>query len=90
MATTKPKKYCTWWEHYEGFEAVDYYTTCTGSTNKLSGGEVDIARAIWAEGCGYCPFCGDEIDYCQEDEVIAQDEDDREYREGVRYGLYGY
>ena len=83
-------KYCTWWEHYEGFEAVDYYTMCTGSPNKLVGIEKDIARAIWAGGYEYCPFCGKDIDYCQEDEVDAQAEEEHEYRRGVALGLYGY
>lgn len=84
------RQWCTWWEHHEGFGDVDYYTMCTGSPNKLTGGEADIARAIWAEGSGYCPFCGNDIDYCQEDEVAALVEDEQERREGVRYGLHGY
>lgn len=86
----KPKrKYCRWWESAEGFEDVRYFTDCAcGSA--LEDDEHALAELVWKLGLAYCPFCGDEIDYCEPSEVLAQDEDDREYREGIRYGVYGY
>lgn len=84
------RQWCTWWEHHDGFDRVDYFVTCNGVPTKLAGGEADIARAVWAEGSGYCPFCGCDIDYCEEDEVAARAEEEHEYRRGVALGLYGY
>ena len=83
------RKYCRWWESAEGFDDVRYFTDCTlGSA--LEDDEHALAELVWKLGLEYCPFCGDEIDYCEPSEVLARDEDDREYREGIRYGLYGY
>jgi len=80
---------CRWWESSEGFEDTSYYTDCSGGS-PLKGDEHALAQLVWKLGLEYCPFCGSDIDYCELSEVIADDEDDREYREGVRYGLYGY
>jgi hypothetical protein len=85
----RPTKYCRWWESADGFEDVRYFTDCS-SGSPLKGDEHELAQLIWKLGQEYCPFCGSYIDYCEPSEVLAQDEDDREYREGVRYGLYGY
>ena len=82
-------KYCRWWEAHETFDSTQYFTDCTlGSA--LENDEHELAHLVWKMGLGYCPFCGDEIDYCELSEIIADADDDREYREGVRYGLYGY
>lgn len=81
---------CRWWESSEGFEDTSYYTDCSGGSKPLEGDERLLAFLVWKLGLEYCPFCGSDIDYCELSEIIADAEDDREYREGVRYGLYGY
>lgn len=83
------RKYCRWWENAGGFEKPGYYTDCSGGS-ALEGDEATLAHLMWKLGLEYCPFCGSDIDYCEPFEVLAQDEDDREYRDGVRNGLYGY
>ena len=87
----KPKvKYCRWWEAHETFDSTQYFTDCSGGDEPLANDEHELAYLVWKMGLGYCPFCGDEIDYCELSEIIADADDDREYREGIRYGLYGY
>ncbi len=85
----RAKEYCRWWEAHETFDSTQYFTDCLSSM-PLAGDEHELAELVWKLGLGYCPFCGDEIDYCELSEIIADADDDREYREGVRYGLYGY
>ena len=86
----KPRrKYCRWWESAEDFDETRYFTDCAcGSA--LKGDEHELAQLVWKLGLEYCPFCGDEIDYCEPDEVLAQDQDDHDYAEGIRHGWYGY
>ena len=81
---------CEWWEHHDDFSTVEYWTRCNGAPTKLIGAENDVARAVWATEAQYCPFCGDEIVFCDESEIIADITADEEYRHGVQYGLYGY
>lgn len=89
MAKAKVK-YCRWWEAHETFDSTQYFTDCSGGDKPLANDEHELAHLVWKMGLGYCPFCGDEIDYCELSEIIADADDDREYREGIRYGLYGY
>ena len=84
------RRYCRWWEAHETFDSTQYFTDCSGGDAPLGGDEHALAELVWKLGLGYCPFCGDEIDYCELSEIIADADDDREYREGIRYGLYGY
>lgn len=92
----KSKPPCRWWESSRGFDDVDYFTECPSQADyhgpecPLSGSEAEIAATCWKHEATYCPFCGGVIDWCEENEVWADVRDDQEYREGVRYGLYGY
>ena len=84
------RKYCRWWEAHETFDSVHYFTDCSGGDAPLENDEHELAHLVWKMGLKYCPFCGDEIDYCEPSEVLAQDEEEHEYRRGVALGLYGY
>ncbi len=81
---------CRWWEHDDGFDERAYYTDCHGPDAPLKGVSHELARHVWADDASYCPFCGGEIWFCDEDEVIADEQAEAEYREGVARGLYGY
>lgn len=89
MPRSKPKPPCRWWEHDDGFDARRYFTDCNEGS-PLGGSAQAVAEACWADESSFCPWCGGEIWYCEESEVIADAQADAEYREGVRYGLYGY
>lgn len=86
----RAKKYCRWWEAHETFDSAQYFTDCSGGDAPLENDEHELAEMVWKMGLEYCPFCGDEIDYCEPSEVLAQDEEEHEYRRGVALGLYGY
>lgn len=86
----KKHSICNWFEHYDGFSDVEYWTTCDGTPTKLLGAKNDVARAVWAVEASYCPFCGSDICYCDESEINADIAAEREYREGIRYGTMGY
>ena len=90
MPRNKPNPPCRWWEHDDGFDERSYYTDCNGVDSPLKGVSHELARCVWADDAPYCPWCGGEIWYCEESEVMDDAAADAEYREGVRYGLYGY
>ena len=90
MPRPKVKTYCRWWEEHADFNTGTYYTDCSGGDEPLGGDEHALAELVWKLGLAYCPFCGDEIDYCEPSEIIADAAAEAEYREGIRYGLYGY
>ena len=79
---------CDWWVTTSYPEGEIWNTECgqCGST------PVDqaLATAVYRSGATYCPWCGGEWVETSYDEVIADAIADEEYREGVRYGLYGY
>ena len=89
MPRSKPNPPCRWWEHDDGFDARSYYTDCCKGM-PLKGVSHELACCVWADDAPYCPWCGGEIWFCDEDEVIADEQAEAEYREGIRYGLYGY
>ena len=86
----RARRSCRWWESARDFDSTLHYTGCYGADNPLDGENEELAALCWKVGPGHCPFCGAFIDYCDENEVIDEYESENEFREGVRYGWYGY
>ena len=78
---------CRWWESARGFDVKQHYTDCFGPLSPLDGQSDELAEACWELAPAYCPFCGAPIDWCEEDEVAADDQADHDHRMGVRYGI---
>ena len=81
---------CRWWDEHPDFDTALYYTDCKGGEEPLDGDEHALAELVWKLDPGWCPFCGGEIWYCEASDIIADAAAEAEYREGIRYGLYGY
>ena len=81
-------RYCDWWVTTGYPEGELWHTDC----GQCDSTPIDqaLATAVYRSGAGFCPWCGREWGETSYDEVIADAIDDAEYREGVRYGLYGY
>lgn len=78
---------CRWWAHDDYFDGRSYYTDCSDGT-ALEGSAVAVAEAVWADASEWCPFCGGSLWYCEEDEVMAEEQAELDYREEVRHGSW--
>lgn len=82
---------CRWWESPVMGELA-YFCDCVEmGMARLKGSAALVAEAVNADtDTRYCPWCGGEILWCDENEVLGERGAEREYREGVARGLYGY
>lgn len=88
MPRSKPAPPCRWWEHDDYADGRSYFTDCHGPYSPLLGTLGAVAEAVWADESSWCPFCGGEIWYCEENEVVADDQAEHDHRMGVRYGTW--
>lgn len=94
MPRGKDEQPCRWWMSTHNFDETSYYAECPGQPDyhglnvKLTDEEEKLAIACWKHQAHYCPFCGCEIDWCEEDEVTADDLAEHDHRMGVRYGTW--
>ena len=80
---------CDWWQTDGYPEGPTWHTDCGGCT--ASPGDQALAAEMQRNmAAGFCPWCGrcwGEVDLA---DVEAEWESEREYRDGIRRGLYGY
>lgn len=94
LKNNNPEPLCRWWMSTRNFDETSYYTECPdendyhGLNARLTGEEEKLAIACWEHQAYRCPFCGLKIDWCEEDEVAADDLAEHERRTGVRYGTW--
>jgi hypothetical protein len=79
---------CDWWVTTSYPEGEIWHTECGQCLSTPV--DQQLATAVYRAGADYCPWCGGEWGETSYDEIIADAIADEEYREGVRYGLYGY
>ena len=81
---------CRWWAHTHDFDETEYFTECPGEPDyhgpysPLTDDEEQLAIACWEHEAAYCPFCGEPLEYCEEDEVLDDIRADEDYRYFVR------
>ena len=82
MARTKPN--CRWWES-TGCEGIRYFAECWGAEYPLVGAQAAVAEAVGRDNDAYfCPWCGGDLVFVDENEVADDYAAEEEHRAEVR------